>query len=101
VLTGSARKSQEAREAAARLARQQEIELRQRELERRRETLEARIGDLRREFEAEQDEMQRLIAQEQLREDVLSEDRQRMAISRRADAPRPGGSRSTAPEGHA
>jgi len=101
VLTGSARKSQEAREAAARLARQQEIELRQRELERRRETLETRIGDLRREFEAEQDEMQRLIAQEQLREDVLSEDRQRMAISRRADAPRPGGSRSTAPEGHA
>ena len=85
VLTGSARQSQEAREAASRVARQQEIEARQRELARKREALEGRIADLRREFESEGEELKRLIAQEEGRESVLNENRKKMGIRRQAD----------------
>ena len=59
------RLAQEAREQAAALSRQQEIERRQRELERKRQALEAQIAALRAEFEAEEEELKRLIAQEQ------------------------------------
>jgi len=82
VLTGSSRKSQEAREKAAVLLRQQEIEIKQREIERKRAALEARILVLRKEFEVEEEEAKRIIGQEQLREDVLREDRVRMAEGR-------------------
>jgi circadian clock protein KaiC len=85
VLTGSARASQEARERATELLRQQEIEGRQRELERKRTALESRIAALRREFEVEEDELGRLIDQEQTRERVLRDDRSRMHSSRQGD----------------
>jgi circadian clock protein KaiC len=85
VLTGSARLSQEAREKADALVRRQEVEGRQRELERKREALEARIAALRKEFEAEEEEAKRIIGQEQARDEVVREDRQRMALSRQAE----------------
>ena len=56
MLTGSARLSQEAREKAEALARQEEAERRNRERKRKREALEARIAALRKEFEAEEEE---------------------------------------------
>jgi len=86
-LTGAARLAQEAREKAAAMARQQEIERRRRELERKREALEARLTALRLEFEAEQEETERIIAQEEAREARLLEDRNDMARARRADKP--------------
>jgi circadian clock protein KaiC len=86
VLTGSARLSQEAREQAAALGRQQEIESRQRERERRREALEARILAMRKEFEAEDQEAGRLTSQELAREKMMAQDREVMARSRRADS---------------
>jgi circadian clock protein KaiC len=86
VLTGSARVAQEAREEAASLLRQQEIEGRQRELERKRAALEARIAAQRREFEIEEEELERLIGEQQTREQVLRDDRTRMHTSRRGDA---------------
>ncbi|HJU20562.1 MAG TPA: circadian clock protein KaiC [Stellaceae bacterium] len=86
VLTGSARLSQEAREQAAALARQQEIEGRRRERERRREALEARIAAMRKEFEAEEEEAARLLDEKEAREARLAADRRMMAESRRADA---------------
>lgn len=86
VLTGSARLSQEAREQASALARQQEIESRQRERERRREALEARILAMRKEFEAEDQEAARIETQETARENVTARDREVMARSRRADS---------------
>jgi circadian clock protein KaiC len=95
VLTGSARQSQEAKEAAARLARQQEIESKQRELERKRAALEARIAELRRDFEVENEEVRRLIQEDEVREGVLREDRRRMGLSRQADRA------AAAPEGNA
>src|SRR5262249_52593831 len=80
VLTGSARQSQEAREQAAILLRRQEIEGKQREIERKREAMEARIIAMRKEFEAEAEEASRIIGQEEMRADVLRDDRSRMGI---------------------
>jgi len=85
VLTGSARLSQEAREKAAVLERQQGLEAKQRELERRREALEARIVALRKEFEAESEEMARRIAEDRSRAEVSRLDRMRMGVSRKSD----------------
>jgi circadian clock protein KaiC len=85
VLTGSMRLAQEAREEAATLHRQQEIERRQRELEHKRQALDAQIAAQRAQFEAEQDELMRLIAQEQAVTDRLREWREEMARSRKAD----------------
>ena len=85
VLTGSARQAQEAREKAAGIMKQQEIEARQRELERKREALEIRIQALRKEFEAESEELQRRLGEEKLRAEVSRLDRVRMSISRKSD----------------
>lgn len=85
VLTGSARRAQEARERAGLLLRDQEIQGRQRELEQKREALEARIAALRKEFEVEESEAMRGIKQELTREHMLREDRSRMAESRKSD----------------
>jgi len=86
VLTGAARQSQEAREKAGAVVRRQEIEGKQRERKRKREALEARIEALRKEFEAEEEESKRAMGQEQLRENNLRLERQRMAARRKADA---------------
>jgi len=85
VLTGSARQVQEARERAEMLLREQEIESRRREIERKRGVLEAKIAALREEFEVEESESMRGINQELAREQVLREDRSRMADSRKSD----------------
>ena len=86
VLTGSSRLSQEEREKAADLIRQQEAERKDRELGRKREALEARISALRKEFEVEQAEAQAADGEEKKRERALAESRTAMARSRKADA---------------
>jgi circadian clock protein KaiC len=86
VLTGSSRLSQEAREQAAALARQQDGERTERERARKREALEARIAALRKEFEVEKEESETASTQEVLRERVIRETRHAMARSRKADA---------------
>jgi circadian clock protein KaiC len=85
VLTGSMRRAQEAREQADVLLRRQEAEGRLRERERKREALDARITALRKEFEAEQEEADRLAGHAQARERMLSEGREAMARSRQTD----------------
>ena len=86
VLTGSSRLSQEAREQAAALARQQDAERTERERARKREALEARIAALRKEFEVEEEESETASTQEVLRDRVILETRNAMARSRKADA---------------
>ena len=86
VLTGSMRLAQEARERAAALNRQQEIDRRQRELERKRQALQAQIEALSSEFLAQEEELKRLMSQEQAVERQLRDDRMNMALSRKADA---------------
>jgi circadian clock protein KaiC len=90
VLTGSMRLAQEARERASAASRQQDIERRQRDLDRKRQALEAQIAAQRGQFEAEQEELKLLIAQEQAAADLVRENSDVMATSRKADAPTPG-----------
>jgi circadian clock protein KaiC len=85
VLTGSSRLSQEARERAAASARRQEAQGRERGLKRKQEALEARIIALRKEFEAESTEAALVASQEAARETMISQDRELMALNRRAD----------------
>ena len=85
VLTGSSRLSQEARENAALVVRQQEAERRDRDRIRKRELLEARIAALRKEFEMEEEEAETYSAQESSQEKLISENREAMARSRHAD----------------
>jgi circadian clock protein KaiC len=85
VLTGSARQSQEARERAEALARRQKREGRKRERERRREALEARIAAMRKTFDAEEEEARRALEEEERREESLLENREHMAVKRRAE----------------
>ena len=89
VLTGSARQAQEAREKAVAMLRQQEVEGKQREQERRREALESRIVALQKEFEAEEEEAKRLIAQVHASQEVLGKDREEMGRSRKSDTNEP------------
>lgn len=85
MLTGSARVSQIALEKAKKIARQQEIELKQREIEREREIMEAQIAEIKSKFKAKEDELERRIKQDKLKEEVLEKDRLEMAIMRRTN----------------
>ena len=87
VLTGSLRLAQEAREQAAAVTRQQEIERRQRDLERKRQALEVQIATQRAQFEAEEEELKLLIAQVQAVDNRVRQCREEMAHSRKADEP--------------
>ncbi len=85
VLTGSSRLSQEARENAAALVRQQENERKERELQRKRDALEARIAALRKEFAAEAQEAENMAVEDSSREHAVAATREAMARSRHAD----------------
>lgn len=85
VLTGSARLSQETKDDAEQLLRKQEIGRKQFELERKREAMEAQIVMLRSEFEAEESEALKVIGIEKVRDEHFTQDKARMAKSRKAD----------------
>ncbi|MCX6144777.1 MAG: hypothetical protein NTZ35_16345, partial [Ignavibacteriales bacterium] len=85
VLTGSARLSQETKDDAEQLLRQQEIGSKQFGLERKREAMEAQIVVLRSEFEAEESEALKVIGIEKARNERFTQDKVRMAKSRRGD----------------
>ena len=85
MLTGSARISQIALEKAQKLMRKQEIERKQREIERKRESMDAQIAEIKSNFEAEEEELERIIEQKKLKEDVLENDQKSMARIRKAD----------------
>ena len=85
VLTGSMRLAQEAREKAATMGRQEDIERRKRQLERKQQMLEAQITTLRAQFDAEKEEFELLIGQEQAAEELVRVGREKMAVSRKAD----------------
>jgi circadian clock protein KaiC len=83
VLTGSARVVQEARDRAAELERKQEVERMKLSLERKRKALEAQIAALRADFAAGEDEVNKLMSQEQQRQGHVTEDIARIARSRK------------------
>jgi circadian clock protein KaiC len=88
VLTGTARQAQEAKESAEATRREQQIEARRRELARKRQALEARIVAMRKDFEAEEEESERIIGEEEAKEAVLQQNRNKMAVMRQADLSR-------------
>jgi circadian clock protein KaiC len=85
VLTGSARLSQETKDDAEQLLRQQEIGSKQFGLERKREAMEAQVVVLRSEFEAEESEALKVIGIEKARNDRFTQDKVKMGKSRRGD----------------
>jgi circadian clock protein KaiC len=85
VLTGSARLSQEARERAAALAREEELAALRRRLDRRKSAVEAQILALRAEIEAEEEEVGKRARQVMLQERELLAARAAQAAARRAD----------------
>lgn len=79
VLTGTARYIQEARERSEALSRHEELEARERQLERERVAMERQIAALRAEFEARQEQVQRVRRTERQREVLQLEDRAQIA----------------------
>ena len=84
-MTGSARLSQESQDDAEQLLHQQEIGRKQIGLERKREAMEAQILLLRSEFEAEESEALKVIGIEKARNDRFTQDKVKMAKSRKGD----------------
>ncbi len=82
VLTGSMRAAQEAREKAADLEREQQVERRQRELAARRAVLEAQIKALQAEFATVDEEAGISAKQEAARERTLEDERAQAAVRR-------------------
>jgi circadian clock protein KaiC len=91
VLTGTARKTQEAQEKAAFVKREQEASSTRRTLEVKRKNLEARIAELRAEFENEKREIEKGLVEDKQREQILAQDRKNMARFRGADVTSNGG----------
>jgi circadian clock protein KaiC len=85
VLTGSARLSQETKDDAEQLLRQQEIGRKQFEIERKREAMKAQIVLLRSEFDAEESETLKVIGIEKARNERFTQDKVKMGKSRRGD----------------
>jgi circadian clock protein KaiC len=85
VLTGSARLTQEAKNDAQQLSRQQEIERKQSEIELKRAATEAQIVVLKSEFKTEESEALKLIEMEKAATKRFTENRKKMGESRKAD----------------
>ena len=85
VLTGTARKVQEAQEKAAALKRKQETTSRRRALETKRKNLEARIAELQAEFEHEKREIEESLIEDERREQMLTQERTAIARIRKSD----------------
>jgi circadian clock protein KaiC len=71
LLTGSARAVQEMKAEAAAVEHQEEIGRRKRELERKRQAMESQIALLRAGYEAEAEDLNKILAQEKERQEAL------------------------------
>jgi circadian clock protein KaiC len=87
VFTGAARLQQAAQEKAAALAAQEELEHRSRVLGRKRQIMEAQVAALQAEISAEEEELQTLKDKSKLQEKIAAEERERLALARKADSP--------------
>ena len=86
LLMGSTRAAKEAREKAGALAQKQETERRKRELEKRLRSLDVQIAALRSEFETDENELNKLIGEEDLKREVTDKSRMDMARLKKADS---------------
>jgi circadian clock protein KaiC len=91
VLTGTARKTQEAQEKAAFVKREQEASSTRRTLEVKRKSLKAKIAELWAEFENEKREIEKGLVEDEQRERIVAQGRKAMARLRGADVSSNGG----------
>jgi circadian clock protein KaiC len=96
LLTGSARVTQEARDAAVATSARQEIERKQLLLARKRKALDAQVAALQLELETEEQESLQLVAQEELKLKQWDQARGEMARSRSANDVLPKGNGGSA-----
>jgi circadian clock protein KaiC len=89
VLTGTARIQQEMREKAEALTAEKEVERRRANLERKRRIAEAQVASLQAEIANEEAELQVLLAQEEEKQRLAVQERAKLSILRKADAPEP------------
>jgi circadian clock protein KaiC len=85
MLTGSARVSQIAKESAQKRDREHEIERKQVELDQKRLKLESKIKEITTDYEIEKKELDRIIAQDKLKEDFIEDQRKQMAKIRHSN----------------
>jgi circadian clock protein KaiC len=85
LLMGSSRVAQEAKEMADAAAQSKNVVRRKRELESKLKSLDAQITTLSTEFEAEQEELNKLASEDALRIETLTKERNEMARIRKAD----------------
>ncbi|QDR79809.1 circadian clock protein KaiC [Sporomusa termitida] len=85
VLTGSARFTQEAKEKAELLLRQQDIERRRQDIERKRKKAEAAIAEIQTCFEAEKAELEDLIVHGEAELKIFAKGSEQIALMRKAD----------------
>jgi circadian clock protein KaiC len=85
VLTGSARMSQESQERDVELAHQKEIERRKLNVETKRKALEAQIASLRAQIHAEEQELNKLTEQEEMRQRSVLKLQEKIARMRKED----------------
>jgi circadian clock protein KaiC len=84
-LTGAARAARVAEDKAAAAARREEMERLTRQIERKREVLESQLTVLRSEFEAEEEEIRKRMAEVEASERTVTEQRNRIAQARNPD----------------
>ena len=82
VLTGAARMAQEAREREAEHERLEQSEQRKREMARKRDALERQIAEMRAALDAEEDELSKIVAHQNVRSASAASDRAAMAKKR-------------------
>jgi circadian clock protein KaiC len=87
VFTGSARMAQEAEDKVRALEYSQKIERLRRQIERKQAVIEAQVTALQTSFEAEKDELERVIAKEKFHQETLAENTRLMSRMRKADEP--------------
>jgi circadian clock protein KaiC len=85
VLTGTARVTQESRERADALIRQQEKERLELEISRKENIFENQIAALKAQFEAEKSDLLRDIRESSLREQMMAEDREKIVKMRQSE----------------
>ena len=85
MLTGSARVTQIAKENAEKLERQKNIEIKQRKLQDKHRKIESQISEIKAQYESEKLELDKIIAQEKLKEKSLENQRKIMAKIRHSD----------------
>ena len=85
LLMGSSRAVQEAKETADAISQKQIAERKKRELESKLKAIDAQISVLKSEFEIQEEEFNRLVSDDELRNKVLANGKSKIALIRKAD----------------